>query len=61
MVQRDYEVCPVFTRWQVVCPVCGKTFYIDDEPEATKEHINIILDDMTCDEHPIEQQTLQLA
>ena len=57
----SFQICPAFIRWQVVCTKCDKTFYVDAEPETTKEDIAIILDDIDCEEHPMEQHSLELA
>ena len=45
MLDTDIEACPVFVRWQIRCPKCGITFYVDSEPESAKEDI-LNLNDM---------------
>ena len=60
MLEVDIKACPVFTRWQVQCNQCGVIFYVDAEPEATKENL-ISLENIQCEWHPREQQVLELA
>jgi len=60
MDKKEFNARPVFTRWQMICPVCEKTFYIDSEPEATKESI-LSLEDLECGLHPHEDNVLELV
>jgi hypothetical protein len=60
MPEYDIEARPVFTRWQVQCRQCGIYFYVDTEPEATKEDFTN-LEDMKCGEHPREDNVLELV
>ncbi len=60
MLKTDIEACPVFTRWQVRCKTCGVYFYVDTEPDATKEDF-INLEELKCGEHPIEDHCLELV
>lgn len=60
MEKKDFQARPVFTRWQLICPKCKKTFYIDVEPEVTEGDI-LSLEDLKCGLHPHEDSVLQLA
>jgi len=60
MADIDIELCPVFVRWQIRCAKCGLTFYVDSEPESTKEDI-LELDQMKCEYHPNEQALVMLV
>jgi hypothetical protein len=57
---RRIEACPVFMRWQVNCLQCGITFYVDTEPETTKEDI-LKLEFLKCESHPLGNKVLTLA
>ena len=58
----DIRAWPVFTRWQIRCSKCGALFYIDSEPECTKEQIlGLELEDMGCEYHPTEGAVIELA
>ena len=60
MKNMNIEANPVFMRWQVNCLQCGITFYIDTEPETTKEDI-LELEFLKCESHPLEDKVLALA
>ena len=60
MLDQDIEACPVFVRWQVRCSKCGIKFYVDSEPESTKEDI-LSFDDMKCEYHHTEDYILMLV
>lgn len=56
----DVEARPVFARWQVHCKTCGVYFYVDAEPDTSKEDL-INLEELKCGEHPMEDQVLEMA
>jgi len=60
MLDQDITACPVFTRWQVQCPKCGITFYIDSEPESVKNEI-LKLKEIKCEYHPKEDSVVMLV
>lgn len=60
-MQNNIKVSPVFMRWQVQCETCGTYFYVDTEAETTRQEVDMILDEMDCEEHPAEQNVLELA
>ena len=60
MLKTDIEASPVFTRWQVQCSKCGIIFYVDTEPDATKEDF-IYLEELKCGEHSMEDHCLELV
>lgn len=60
MLDSEVKACAVFTRWQIRCPKCGITFYVDSEPASTREDI-VTLDDMKCEYHPKEDSVLMLV
>lgn len=60
MLDTDIRVCPVFVRWQIHCPICGITFYVDSGLESAEEDIRR-LDDMKCEYHPNEDAVIELV
>jgi len=60
MLDIDMQVCPVFVRWQIYCPKCRITFYVDSEPESAEEDI-MKLDEMNCGYHPKEDSVVMVA
>lgn len=55
-----FEVCPMFTRWQVRCHECDAMFYVDTDPGSTGEEISE-LEDIHCGLYPSESSVIELV
>jgi phage terminase large subunit GpA-like protein len=54
------RACPVFVRWQIYCPRCQHTFYLDAELGTAEEEIKE-LPQMQCGFHPEEGAVTELV